>query len=186
MRRRDPFFQHSLMGVAWRLALAPQPSLWLSAGLFTVLQTPLEQWPAFIVDIVTKCLIFGLFVAVFTIAVGLPLYLLYRRLGWRWPVAYALGAAAVAVAVYVLPEFLPRNGTFGYSTRDCEVFVRGVRTACGWDEFRAGVWMNVVYGGLAGTVLWALLLTGGRRRVAEPQVTGRRISPASVETDHHV
>jgi hypothetical protein len=140
------------------LALAPQLSLWLAAGLIGLADVPVERWLAFVVQTIIKCLAFGALLGLFTIAIGLPLYLVHRRLGWRCFTAYGLGAAMIAVALYLLPELAPRNETSGFSTATCKVVVSGIRTACGWEVFWRGLWLNALYGALAGLVFWLLLL----------------------------
>lgn len=176
--QRHPLFRHGLTGVAWRLALAPWPSLLLAAGLIELPGRPLDQWATFVLYTVTKSLTFGVLLGFFTIVIGLPLYLLYRWLRWHRFIAYAAGAAALAAAIYVLPELRAPNESFGFSTATCEVIVSGVRTACGWDQFRESLWHNLAYGALAGAVFWTLL-AAGRRQGTQKSSEG---APSSTES----
>jgi hypothetical protein len=96
--------------------------------------------------------------AVFTIVVGLPLYLLFRLFKVSWPIFFVAMAASIATVIYILPEVLiNRSSHFGFSTRDCQVFVQGVRTACGWQDFWRGMTVNAVGGAVSGLIFYWLL-----------------------------
>jgi uncharacterized membrane protein len=148
-----------LGSVSWRLALAPIPSLLLFAGLSDLPSTPAADWGDLFWRVLMAAIFMGWIVALLAVAIGLPLYLAYRRLNVTSPILYAVGAASVAALLYAWPTFLPSSptSTFSFSTRDCRVVIDNVRTACGWDMFYDSLWWNVGYGALAGLVFWLLL-----------------------------
>jgi hypothetical protein len=59
-------------------------------------------WQDTIEDLFSTLIIYGLSGAAVSLVIGLPAYLLYRRLGWRSWLAFALGGSAIGIAIAVL------------------------------------------------------------------------------------
>ena len=153
-------YQHKCGAVAWRMALAPQLPLFLygSNALIYVSEGPMDVIGWFV-----KTAMSGLFLALFTVVVGTPLYFFFRWAKVANPFWFALAAAAIPLAIYIMPELLPSSGGFSYSTRDCDVIIYSVRTACGWSMFWWDLITNGVGGFGAGLIFYGLLRLPSQR-----------------------
>lgn len=155
--------------VAWRLIVSPTVPI-LMLGLYLGIQggtvsdlivapvSPLSAGPL---------PVFAALIA------GLPLYALYRKLGWQRWWLYCGGAALVAAAVAAL-FFLqpPGQGSWAsYSSAKgkCDAIIDGIRTACGWRDALGVVGVFAGYGTASGLVFWGLLRWRQRTRPSPAQ-----------------
>jgi hypothetical protein len=148
----DELYDHKFWGVAWRLAVAPLPPFWC----LNAIRLAYSGWDYTSMYLVLG-LLWSLILAIVTVLLGLPLYGVFKRRNIRSGVAFAVGAACIPVAIYVLPELLPRTGSFSFGTRDCQVIADNIRTACGWQMFWQELAVNALGGSVAGLVFWRSL-----------------------------
>lgn len=158
-------FDRGVFAVARRLAIAPVGplALWIVPPSLAV--RPIEDWPASALSVLIPVVTLSLLVAIFAVALGLPLYYLFRRLNWTSPILFASGGALIPASIFVLTALLPNESSFSFTVGGeyCEAVVSGVRSACGWAAFYGGLGRLLAFGAAAGFVFWLLL----RKRVGE-------------------
>jgi len=160
---RYSIFERSPFAVARRLAIAPLVPLSLWIVPTSLAARPIEEWPASIWSVVVPLVTLSLPVAIVTIALGLPLYYLFRRLSWTSPFLFALGGALIPASVFALTGLLPSESSASFSVGGeyCEAVVDGIRSGCGWAAFYRGLGQVFLLGAVAGFAFWLLLRKRG-------------------------
>lgn len=148
-----------LWSIAWRLAVAPWPAMWLLTFQHDVRSGDVA---AAVLSTLTKTLFANMWLSAIALVVGLPLYILYRRLNWSAWWSYALGAALIGLstASLVLLQSPAPGGSFSSfsnASGSCDAVVDGVRTNCGWAAVVEALGFTAVFAAVSGLVFWALL-----------------------------
>ena len=155
-------------GAAWRLALAPWAPLLVIALIGTV---PFSDGDLLNVatEVFWRSVFVGVWLSLFAVLFGTPLYLIYRRLGWTAWWAYSAGAAALVDAILAALILSGRpSGDYSYSDSDCNAVIHSAITACGAVQLLQTVavvgLLGAAFGAICGFSFWAptKLRLGGR------------------------
>jgi hypothetical protein len=136
------------------------PALVLGGVAFTV-----------VVDRAVPLALLALFISVgHAVVLGLPLFLIFRSMGWISAISCIAGGAIVGVLPVGLLAwpFRPGNGTYS-SFNGVVTVVNGIPTVAGWLSYLQFLAFLGAFGALAGLVFWLALKLGGYPITCAPE-----------------